>query len=660
MLIRLIGAVVGLVLTIAISTSAALADARVALVIGNSNYQKVAALPNPKNDAADMTAVLKRLDFKVFQSLDQTYGGMRRALRDFGNEAVGAEIALVYYAGHGIEVNRQNYLIPIDAALKTDLDVEFEAITLDLVMSAVQQAKGLRIVLLDACRNNPFAQSIRSVSGTRSIGRGLARVEPTVGTLVSYAAKEGTTADDGDGRNSPYTKALLSHLEEPGIDVQFLFRKVRDKVLEQTNGRQEPFTYGSLPGRRIFLKAPEPEAPKLTELEQDRLVWSKVKDSSDAGALENFLKQNPNNAFADFARQRIELLDLKQDQKQAEMQEQVAWSMVSETGNLSLLRNFLARYPGSKNSAKASKLIRSLEAQAQRKATKEQHKKAAEAMARKAAQAEADAKRQADEAAQKQADAAREQRLRSAVATAAWNVAKLSDNPAVLDAFVAQYPDSEHATLARQRVVQLKQKQKVALLQPKVSQSTLTSEQPDATGTQLAGKDLTLQVQRELARVGCSPGRADGSWGPQSRRALKNFAKHGKLQLANLDPSQQLLDSLSNRKARVCPLVCGPRHRAKGNRCVLKTCPRNQELTRSGTCIAKRKQPNANQNNQATITTAPKSSKPERSSNSGRKRCGLCSNRSRNTTGTRWACRLSNGSYRSNWGVLGSSWSCKF
>ncbi|MEM8685712.1 MAG: caspase family protein [Pseudomonadota bacterium] len=247
---------IGAVFVLCLHVSAQ-ADKRIALVIGNSVYKHVPRLANPVNDAQDIATALKRLGFDVRKKTDLDYGGLRRALRDFSRQAARAEFAVVYYAGHGMEVNKHNYVIPVDAELKSDLDIEYEAVPLDLMMNAVEGASKLKLVLLDSCRNNPFAASMKVTSGKRSIGRGLARVEPEVGTLVSFAAKEGTTADDGDGRNSPYTTALLKYLEEPGLEVQFLFRKVRDAVMASTNKRQQPFTYGSLPGQKIYLTAPQ-------------------------------------------------------------------------------------------------------------------------------------------------------------------------------------------------------------------------------------------------------------------------------------------------------------------------------------------------------------------------------------------------------------------
>ena len=181
-------------------------------------------------------------------------------LQQFSLAASASEMAVVFYAGHGIEVDKRNFLIPVDARLLSDGDVEFEAVPLDLLSRAVERAKGLRLIILDACRDNPFAVAMQRSGATRSIGRGLASVEPSGETLVAYAAKEGTVASDGEGRNSPYTTALLAHLEEPGLEVGLMFRKVRDAVLATTGGRQEPFVYGSLSSEGAYFAAlPEPE-----------------------------------------------------------------------------------------------------------------------------------------------------------------------------------------------------------------------------------------------------------------------------------------------------------------------------------------------------------------------------------------------------------------
>lgn len=243
---------------------------RVALVIGNSSYKNVPALANPHNDAEAIAASLRKIGFhSVKLANDTTRENLVNSLRAFAEEAETADWAVVYYAGHGIELNGQNYLIPVDARLAADRDVQFETVPLGQVLAALEGAKKLRMVLLDACRVNPFKQQMRQTeavtaaaaldsassggAGTRSVGRGLARVEVRAGpTLVVFAAKDGQTALDGDGPNSPFAIAMVQRIATPGVEINKIFRLVRDDVMEATAGRQEPYTYGSLPGREDF------------------------------------------------------------------------------------------------------------------------------------------------------------------------------------------------------------------------------------------------------------------------------------------------------------------------------------------------------------------------------------------------------------------------
>ena len=227
---------------------------RVALIIGNSAYEKVAQLPNPKRDAARLASSLQAVGFsKVTVVEDLTSSGFNDALRTFSRDADGADWAMIYYAGHGMEMNNSNYLVPVDAHLQTDRDVQFEAIPLEKVVASIEGAKGMRLVILDACRDNPFTAAMKRTSATRSIGRGLALVEPEGGTLVAYAAKAGQVAQDGDGENSPFVTALVKRIETPGIEIGKLFRLVRDDVLSATGRQQEPFVYGSLPSDDMFI-----------------------------------------------------------------------------------------------------------------------------------------------------------------------------------------------------------------------------------------------------------------------------------------------------------------------------------------------------------------------------------------------------------------------
>ena len=226
---------------------------RVALVIGNSAYTAVPALTNPERDAATVATTLRATGFqKVTLENNLTREGLFNALRTFAADAEQSDWAVVYYAGHGIEINGTNYLIPVDAKLVIDRDVEFEAIALDKVMTAVEGAKKLRLVVLDACRDNPFANQMHRSTASRSIGRGLAEIEPEAGTLVVYSAKHGQTALDGDGQNSPFVTALINRMKTPGIEVRRLFDLVRDDVMAMTDRHQQPFSYGSVSGAEDF------------------------------------------------------------------------------------------------------------------------------------------------------------------------------------------------------------------------------------------------------------------------------------------------------------------------------------------------------------------------------------------------------------------------
>lgn len=239
------------------------ADQRMALVMGNSAYQRAPKLSNAANDAGLLAETFKKAGFTVVEARnDLSAQEMRRALRDFGARARGADIAVIYYAGHGIEIDGNNYLVPVDAQLENDTDVYDETIGLDRVLVAIEPAKRLRLVILDACRDNPFAKTMKRTMASRAVSRGLAKVEPvSPNTLVAFAAKAGLTALDGDGRNSPFATALAHHLATPGLDLRKAFGYVRDEVLQATTNRQEPFIYGSLGGDDVVLAPAPAQAP---------------------------------------------------------------------------------------------------------------------------------------------------------------------------------------------------------------------------------------------------------------------------------------------------------------------------------------------------------------------------------------------------------------
>ena len=239
----------------ALFTTAAAAERRVALVIGNAAYKNASSLPNTINDSTAIAALFKSVGFEVVISRnDLGVVDFKRSVREFLITAENADMAVVYYAGHGIEISGTNYLVPVDAKLSRDYDVDDEAVSLDRIIWALQSVRRLRLILLDACRDNPFAAKLRS-AGTRAPSRGgLAKIEEvSADTLVAYAAKAGSVSYDGDGVNSPYATALVRHLAEPGLDIRIALGRVRDDVVAMTGGRQEPFIYGSLGGATIPL-----------------------------------------------------------------------------------------------------------------------------------------------------------------------------------------------------------------------------------------------------------------------------------------------------------------------------------------------------------------------------------------------------------------------
>jgi len=253
----------------ALFATAAAAERRVALVIGNSVYKNASSLPNTINDATAIAALFKSVGFEVVISRnDLGVVDFKRSVREFLITAENAEMAVVYYSGHGIEIGGTNYLVPVDAKLSRDYDVDDEAVSLDRIIWALQTVRRLRLILLDACRDNPFAAKLRSAGARATARGGLAKIEEvSADTLVAYAAKAGSISYDGDGINSPYATALIKHLAEPGLDIRIALGRVRDDVVAMTGGRQEPFIYGSLGGATIPLvplpakKVEPPPAP---------------------------------------------------------------------------------------------------------------------------------------------------------------------------------------------------------------------------------------------------------------------------------------------------------------------------------------------------------------------------------------------------------------
>jgi uncharacterized caspase-like protein len=297
---------------------AALAERRIALVIGNGKYENAGVLANPINDANAIANLLTKAGFdQVDLRLNLGVVEFKRAVREFVDRAANADVAVVYYSGHGLEFGGVNYLIPVDAKLTSVLDVDDEGVSLDRILMAAGRVKKLSLIILDACRENPFHPAADNAGVTRGVSMGLAGVGQTgADTLIAFAAKAGSVSYDGDGPNSPFTTALLKYITQPGLDIRLALGKVRDDVLRATDHRQEPYVYGSLGGDNVALvpaiaeapsaaaAAPPPAAAPDTEA-------SDYRTAEQAGSLDgwrSFLAVYPDGSYARLARAEIEKL----------------------------------------------------------------------------------------------------------------------------------------------------------------------------------------------------------------------------------------------------------------------------------------------------------------------------------------------------------------
>jgi hypothetical protein len=297
-----------LLLTAAFSVHA---ETRVALVIGNGAYAHAPHLANPVHDATDVSAALGKLGYSVQLLTDVKKSAMEVALKQFGRAATGADQALIYYSGHGIEVGGVNYLLPVEASLESETDVPLEAVSLSDVMGVASRARRLALVVLDACRNNPLAISMQRVNGTRGTDKGLAVPNPTGNELVAYATRDGHTAADGAGRNSPYATAILETLQEPGLEVRLFWGRVHDRVMAATGRAQEPFIYGALGGEQLYLNPPAASPPLPSAYDPRAVEFSVWQSALKLGTLEayrDYLTQYPAGQFSAQAKLQIAAL----------------------------------------------------------------------------------------------------------------------------------------------------------------------------------------------------------------------------------------------------------------------------------------------------------------------------------------------------------------
>jgi uncharacterized caspase-like protein len=512
-----------------ISAGCAYAEKRVALIIGNSNYEKVARLSNPANDAALIAETFKSAGFgSVELRRDLKVGEMRRALREFVENSREADVAVVYFAGHGIEVDGNNYLVPVDAVLERDVDVYDEALSLERVLVAVEPAKQLRLVILDACRDNPFARSMKRTIASRAVGRGLAKVEPTSpNTLIAFASKAGSTAGDGDGANSPFTAALVKHVVKPGLDLRKAFGYVRDDVLKSTGNRQEPYVYGSLGGDDVPLVPAKPVAtgPQADPDAPTRRAYELALQAGEREAWEAFLQAYPEGFYANLAK--VQLRKIASEEARVAATE----------------RARLAELERARLAADGARQAELTKAAAAVKAAEE-----ARILAEKAKTIEQD-----------KAAAAERERLAQQEKTRAT---------------------AENANKAGQEKSASTAESKIAAFQPSASVAPSRSE-------------LITSLQLELRRVGCLSAVANGEWNAVSERSLAVFNKNAGTKFDLKAASVDALESVRSKTGRVCPRICEPGYRADGDRCTKIACRSGYRLNDEGACqkIAVSKQP---------------------------------------------------------------------
>jgi hypothetical protein len=306
---RYLAIIFGLFIAGLASATPVRAEKRVALVIGNSAYSNTVPLTNPGNDVADIAAALRRLDFQVIEGRDLDKRSMERTVRQFAVELPGTDVALFYYAGHGMQIGGQNYLVPTDAKLSGEGDLDFESVPLSLVMKQMEREARTSLVLLDACRDNPLSRNLARSMGTRAaqVGQGLAEVRTGVGTLIGFSTQPGSVSLDGTGRNSPYAAALLDHIEVPGKDVSAVLVSVRNDVLKATSGRQVPWEHTSLTGQVVLRAEPRLGAAQGKDYDKEMEIayWNSVRDTKSVAALQAYLDRYPRGTFAGLARAMI-------------------------------------------------------------------------------------------------------------------------------------------------------------------------------------------------------------------------------------------------------------------------------------------------------------------------------------------------------------------
>jgi uncharacterized caspase-like protein len=529
----------GLSVGLLAQVSPCLADKRVALVIGNSKYKNTPSLANPDNDAADVAEALRSAGFQVTLKLDAEKRQMDQAIAQFAREAGDSDAALFYYAGHGMQFQGHNYVMPVDAELQDEISLRYEMTAIDDVKSALERSNGVKIMVLDSCRNNPLAAKlVRSISAvSRDIPnvQGYARPEKTRGMIVVYATQADDVANDGAGRNSPFSTAFLKEIKEPGLEIGTMFRRIGGDVYQATNGQQSPELSISL--------VPE---YYLNQSETDQTIWARIRASADSATIHEFLDRYPNSFYAPDARARLDLLDRQARDKpgsQADLQKR------------------------DENSAETA---RARAAQADQERIAQEAHMREEALAAKLAEAEAERQNLTRELAQREASQRQAETDRAEA---------LKEEIARLEAQAAQAKiDAQNEA---QKAADAKKSTATAEMKLAEAKPTATAAAPAVlTPEQTA---LVAPIQLELRRLGCFGG--GGDWSSiDMQRTVAKYARYAKLASPPDSPNAAFLEDLKSKPNRVCPSECSAREVELGNRCVAKICAPGEYLAQNGAC----------------------------------------------------------------------------
>ena len=589
-----------------------LADKRVALVIGNGAYKNTAALSNPPNDAADVAEALKALGFDVTLKIDVEKRQMDQAIAQFAREGRGADAVLFYYAGHGMQYGGKNYLMPVDAELQDEVSLRYEMIGFDDVKSTMQLSPGIKIIVLDACRDNPLAERfVRSISlSTRDVpmSRGFAPPERAQGMIIVYATQVDDVAQDGIGRNSPFSAAFLKEIREPGLEVGSMFRRIGADVYTATNGRQSPELSISMVPEYF-----------LNQSETDQTIWARIRTHADFSTLKEFLSRYPNSFYAPDARALVNLLEREAREKAdreaaardseqrvseaARLREEQANSERAATEASTHERELAVKLAAAEDERR--KLEQELTARAADQAVAEaRNKSELERLQKEQEQREADLRAQIDKEhatasqlekerllrealererkTQADEDQARAERERVANEVKARELQAESDRAEALKSQIAilEQQAKDAKTAADAEVQHAEETRKAAADAAKTASIVPAAPQPSTTDQ----RTFVTRIETELHRIGCYDG-GEKDWdAPEVRLELAEYARHAKLSATPSAPDGVLFDSLKSLHERVCPLQCAAGEAAVNGRCVAVACPRGEAVGRDGNC----------------------------------------------------------------------------